>query len=340
MLKPFIIILVATSVLSVQFSYEGSKNSEPRVEENLNSESSSNDQSAGTSPEELQDTSDQEHEEQATTKSEVSSDAETNETTQDETLTTSPDEGDSNNTSKRTFNISESLDKYSIATKTNLTFTPSNATTSNLTEILDERPKRVTPVPTYTFEVDFQDIWIRDCHEGIASGDGEWDIAVYVQGNKLSLTDILPDLWDAYCPASYYVLQFPYTKRLDLIRIDVPATDTLSIFTVGSEVDTCERTDFPNYLPSLEAIVHSDPGIVEQTTEKIQVDLNSRINDEFCINDNDVLGLINKAYSTRQILASRAFMGSGVSQESSTGDFVLRYSIECINPVPCPKYDR
>jgi hypothetical protein len=67
MLKPFIIILVATSVLSVQFSYEGSKNSEPRVEENLNSESSSNDQSAGTSPEELQDTSDQEHEEQATT---------------------------------------------------------------------------------------------------------------------------------------------------------------------------------------------------------------------------------------------------------------------------------
>ena len=96
--------------------------------------------------------------------------------------------------------------------------------------------------PPYKVKVIFDSMTVHNDHEGTLSGDGEYDIAAYVQGIKVGLTDTSgpgAGLWDV---SSGETVTFDLGTE---VTIDIPDIVPLSILTVGSEVDGCDRTVFP-----------------------------------------------------------------------------------------------
>lgn len=92
--------------------------------------------------------------------------------------------------------------------------------------------------------LELEDIRIYNTHEGALSGDGEYDLYIYVHGKLFSLTDLsrksggygLRDV------SKDETVKFaPGTK----ILVDVPVNIRLSVFTVGSEDDGCGKENYP-----------------------------------------------------------------------------------------------
>ncbi len=111
------------------------------------------------------------------------------------------------------------------------------------------------------------------------------------------------------------------------ITVTVPKNLPLSIFTVGSEVDGCDRTSFPESIQSdiVSALSQGVNYLVK--IGDIQDELNSAINWVGCkLNPNDEIGKINKIYESIDF-------GQGThSDKSSSNDFIMKYTITAIPP--------
>jgi hypothetical protein len=181
---------------------------------------------------------------------------------------------------------------------------------------------------TYKIKVTFDSVTVHDDHEGVFSGDGEYDLAVYVQGEKLSLTDAGGSgggLWDV---SSGETVTFPADTA---VSVDVPGNIPLSIFTVGSEVDGCDRTAFPDDIKSIivSIFTHTNPGYWAQGIINIHDYIEGRINWVGCkLNPNDSIGTVNEVYDPT------AYGAGSHEEKSDAGDFTLRYSIAVTPPLP------
>lgn len=222
---------------------------------------------------------------------------------------------------------------------------PAGATSHGTTtgqEIVDpERLPAVTipPLNRYQIRVSFDSLTVHDTHEGIFSGDGEYDLVVYVQGTKISLTDASgpgAGLWDV---SEGETVRFrPGTEH----SVDLPPTTPLVLFTVGSEVDPCGRTDFyASTWKWLFGPAAHGPTLLDNAT-RIQKELNYHSqfgwhesgpkckHDDgihYPLDTNDILGTITKIYEAPAYGA-----GAHTNVRSSTGDFTLRYTITVTPP--------
>ena len=188
--------------------------------------------------------------------------------------------------------------------------------------------------------VTFNSITVHNKHEGAVSGDGEYDLVAYVQGKKVDLTHASGPGAGLNDVSKGETVTF---NRGNVAIQEIPNNIPLSIFTVGSEVDDCGRTPFPdNIQQSLP--IFNDPGL--DWSSKIS-DFQRSVNSgskfgqllsslggkhsdctDFRLrylvinyNLNDVLGTIKEFYDPP---------GYGVGPhevKSSTGDFTLRYTI-------------
>jgi hypothetical protein len=180
----------------------------------------------------------------------------------------------------------------------------------------------------YKITVNFDSVTVHDDHEGVFSGDGEYDLAVYVQGKKISLTDAGGSgggLWDV---SSGETVTFPPGTA---VTVDVPGNLPLSIFTVGSEVDGCDRTAFPDDIKSIivSIFTSTNPADWAQGVMNIHNYLEGRINWVECkLNPNDSIGAINNLYDPT------AYGAGSHEEKSDSGDFTLRYSIDVTPPLP------
>jgi hypothetical protein len=329
---PLMIILLASLVigLGVQYSHSGSKNTELEVQEDSATEESNFEETPGLEQEESPDSARSESKDTAT--------AEKNETS-----TTSPEPGDSKETSKETFNISSGILGQGSTTEGNLTSsTPSNATNKSsfaLSERLGtatKAPFTLTPVP-YKVKVTFDSMNVHHPHEGAFSGDGEFDMVVYVQGLRVKLTEASgpgSGLWDVSLGERVFFDEGT--------EITIETLMPLSIFTAGAEVDSCGRPAFPDnmqyaVLKALQAV-----NALEEI-EAIQDSISQNINGGSCtLNLNDEVGVINQIYEPPGYLAgSHVDKSNGNTHYDSysrrelvapdtDGDFTLRYTISVI----------
>jgi hypothetical protein len=127
-----------------------------------------------------------------------------------------------------------------------------------------------------------------------------------------------------------------------MVSIAISPTTPLVIFTVGSEVDKCGRTDFySSTWKWLFGNAAHGPTLLDNVT-KIQDELNYHsqfgwhesgptckhddgIN--YPLNKNDILGVIKKIYGPPGYGA-----GAHTNVTSSNGDFTLRYTIVATPP--------
>jgi hypothetical protein len=197
----------------------------------------------------------------------------------------------------------------------------------------------LTPSPPYKIKVTFDSMTVHNDHEGALSGDGEYDIAAYVQGIKVGLTDASgpgDGLWDV---SSGETVSFDTGTE---VTVDISDYVPLSVLTVGSEVDGCDRTSFPASIqdPIAELIAKTPVGAIigvtqmATTMEGIQDKINSAISWVGCkLNPNDIVGVINKAYEPTGY-------GAGPQiEKSDKGDFTLRYTISVTAPLS-PQKDK
>jgi hypothetical protein len=184
-----------------------------------------------------------------------------------------------------------------------------------------------TATAPYKIKVTFNSITVHNSHEGALSGDGEYDLNAYVHGKLVKLTDLsrstgAAGLWDV---SSGEMVKFPPGSE---IVIDIDKSLPLTIFTVGSEVDGCDRTSFPADIQSkvVSGIqkVASFVGI-----DGIQDELNKGINWVGCkLNPNDSIGDIAKTYDPT------AYGAGPHADISDKKDFTLRYTINVQPPAP------
>lgn len=115
--------------------------------------------------------------------------------------------------------------------------------------------------PAYRVKTTFYNIKVHNDHDGLARGDGEWDLFAFVQGIKVPLTE-------KSCRTNYITTAGSVPpcglgsieggttahfadlgKPLDSgtsVTVDLPRTVPLSIFTAGIEEDDCGRAEIPD----------------------------------------------------------------------------------------------
>ena len=188
----------------------------------------------------------------------------------------------------------------------------------------------ISDAKTLKVTVKFDSITVHNDHEGFGRGDGEYNLAAYVQGSKVHLTEASEfgicggytapehcdfELWDVDSGQTIYF------KEDTKMTVELPDSVQLSVFTVGNEVDDCFTT------PMLSTVAMKDYLQIENPPP----DLNQRIINfqkkfisyGYCSlgNDNEALGTINEFYDPPNYNS-----GSHVIK-SSSGDFTLRYTI-------------
>ena len=110
------------------------------------------------------------------------------------------------------------------------------------------------PPPTYKVKVTFDTMPVHEDHEGVGSGDGEYDIIAYVQGIKVGLTDASynRDLCAGWwCNTGGALLDVSegetvYFKDATVTVYITLDTVPLLILTVGEELDNCFRLSHPD----------------------------------------------------------------------------------------------
>jgi len=131
-------------------------------------------------------------------------------------------------------------------------------------------------------------------------------------------------LWDV---SSGETVNFPPGSE---ITVDIDKTLPLSIFTVGSEVDGCDRTAFPSDVQGkiVSALEKGVNYLIQLGS--IQDELDKSINWVGCkLNPNDDIGDIIKSYNPTGY-------GAGPhTDKSDRGDFTLRYTIS-VTAAPAP----
>ena len=185
-----------------------------------------------------------------------------------------------------------------------------------------------------TTTVTFNSMTVHNNHEGVFSGDGEYDLAAYVQGRKVDLTAASGPGAGLNDVSNGETVTFkPDTK----ISIGRQATIPISIFTVGSEVDGCGKAAFPDNIQQILPIFDNPQLDWLTPIAKFQADTNidAKRNNRClgnAINENDILGTIREFYDPPGY-------GEGPHEvKSSSGDFTLRYTITltCLAPAGAP----
>lgn len=203
--------------------------------------------------------------------------------------------------------------------------------------------KIITPL-IYKVTVVFDSITVNEDHEGALSGDAEYDLTAYVQGVKVGLTDKSLSTICVGCdpsPGLYDVspgetIGFTPDAR---VTIEIPNTLSLSIFTVGEEVDRCGRGNHPdNEYDQLITILQKPQDTWFDSMKGIQQQINTHGcgfgTNNLLVNDNEVLGTIIKFYNPPGSSYEPIGYGAGAHTDvvSDTGDFILRYTISVTPP--------
>jgi hypothetical protein len=191
-------------------------------------------------------------------------------------------------------------------------------------------PLGTSPIPMDKYRVIFEDIQVRNTKEGALSGDGEYDLSVYILGKLVSLTDLSRSAGGAGLSdvSKYETVKFPKKE----IIVEIPKNIRFSIFTVGSEVDDCGRTAFPPNIQNKILSVfkpwtkHNDVlGVLSDTRalKEIQDEFDKNINSgcSFLKNNNEDLGDIVKVYDP----GDKIFYGLRVLNSE---DFMLRFKFD------------
>jgi hypothetical protein len=182
--------------------------------------------------------------------------------------------------------------------------------------------------------VRFDSITVHNNHEGLGRGDGEYDLAAYVQGYLVKLTTSTNDLWDV-SNGQKINFESGTEYHIPLLGVYVP----LSIFTIGQEVDGCGRYTFPATIRDQSwGIWYKRSSEWHNAIAEVQ-----RIFTPFSkcslADDNEVLGKINQIHDLPALVPEplKGYKESHVIK-SSSGDFTLRYTIS-IAPLPDPDKD-
>jgi Ca2+-binding RTX toxin-like protein len=180
----------------------------------------------------------------------------------------------------------------------------------------------------------FNSITVHNNHEGLFSGDGEYDLAAYVQGRKVDLTAASGPGAGLNDVSNGETVTFKPGTQISIGRQE---TIPISIFTVGTEVDGCGKAAFPDNIQQILPIFDNPQLDWLTPIAKLQADTNNdaKTNNRCLgnlIDENDILGTVREFYDPP---------GYGVGPhevKSSTGDFTLRYTITltCLAPAGAP----
>jgi hypothetical protein len=192
------------------------------------------------------------------------SDSEKSESRDREDGENSENESDEEESSEETTNdtaTNQTIPKLKI--KTSDVF-PTNQTlvqTLNQSGISDGiSPADIGP-PAYRVKTTFYNIRVHNDHDGLTRGNGEWDLAAFVQGIKVPLTEkscrtnyittagSVPPCGLGDIEGGTDAIFADLGKPLDAgtsVTVDLPRTVPLSIFTAGVEEDDCGRAEFPD----------------------------------------------------------------------------------------------
>jgi hypothetical protein len=250
-----------------------------------------------------------------------------------------------NEASKSDVNIYRNTSDFTFDNRTsNITRVQSNVSLENkLPKGITQDNKIDTPsLSAYKVTVVFDSITVHDDHEGLLSGDGEYDLDAYVQGVKISLTD-------ASIPPGVVYTATKSTPPFGLgdisegetvhfnpgteITLYLPVTTPLSIFTRGFELDDCAYKR-PRDEPLKDLLeMFKNPQLDWYTLITQYV---AKENSKRCGFDNydDVLGNIVKFYNPpgRSYEPVGWGAGSHTNVVSDTGDYTLRYTINVTSP--------
>jgi hypothetical protein len=167
----------------------------------------------------------------------------------------------------------------------------------------------------------FNSITVHNKHEGLASGDGEYDLVAYVQGKKIDLTSASGPGSGLMDVSQGETVSF---KQGNVAITEIPNNIPLSIFTVGHELDACPSSfKFPQNIQE-KLPIFFDPGLDwSSAIFKFQHYLNYDL--WVCHsqtgNDDEILGTIKEFYDPPSY-------GVGPHEvKSNNGDFTLRYTI-------------
>lgn len=242
-------------------------------------------------------------------------------------------------------------DLYHGNQSSNLTELEHNATFTTqekLSRGIIPNVKIITP-PLYKVTVVFDSITVNDDHEGVLSGDAEYDLSAYVQEVKVGLTD---KSYPGGAPYAYTgtlppvglgdvsegeTIEFTPEAR---VTVEIPETLPLSIFTIGDEVDHyCRSKHLDNIQDKLITILQKPQDTWFDSVKVIQNNENinsctSGDNKDQLQNPNDILGIITKFYFPPSSSYEPIGYGAGAHTDvfSDTGDFILRYTISVTPP--------
>lgn len=205
----------------------------------------------------------------------------------------------------------------------------------------------------YKVTVTFDSLTVHDNHEGLFSGDGEYNLFAYVQGKKIGLTDAsyTTDLCAGWsCTGAPALLdvregETVYFNPGTEVTVELPRTMPLSIFTAGDEIDDCERQEWID--PDLISLDPQFPGLtLADVFKNPQLDWLSAVRlfiiyaqafaDCISLDSNDPLGNVVKFYNPPGQSYEPIGWGAGshTNVVSDTGDYTLRYTITIAPKVP------
>lgn len=197
----------------------------------------------------------------------------------------------------------------------------------------------------YQVTVVFDSITVHEDHEGLVSGDGEYELHASVQGKVFDLTDASipgdPYHYPGDIPSAGLgdvsegeTVQFLPEAR---VTLDLLETTPLSIFTWGAELDSCGyEKDSPSTLPKALIEIFKNPQLDWLTP--ITQYISSQDSNDCGYDDSEVLGNIVKFYNPPGQSYEPIGYGAGAHTNvvSSKGDYTLRYTIAVTPPPPPP----
>ena len=217
--------------------------------------------------------------------------------------------------------------------------------------------------PAYQVKVTFYWLKAHNDHDGLARGSGEWDMAAFVQGIKVPLTD---KSWTGICGGVMHdtpppcglgdidggetVIFSDQGKPLDAgtsVTLQLPRTVPLSIFTAGIEVDDCGRVVYPDDKEQIKLMqlmrderldwIHPIQNFIGDVAAKDNLYTVSPISDPICgysdlLAGSDKLGNIIRFYEPVDYGKS----DQCIADKSSSGDYTLCYRVTVSPLQSCP----
>ena len=199
----------------------------------------------------------------------------------------------------------------------------------------------ITPLNTYKVTVVFDSITVHDDHEGLLSGDGEYDLSAYVQGIPVDLTGAsIPDapihIYGEIPPVGLGDVSEGETVKFTpeaSVTLELPGTVPLSIFTLGKELDSCGYFDKSFQLPKDIVDLFKNPQLDWYTP--ITQYISERNSGDCGYGDSEVLGNIIRFYNPPGQSYEPIGYGAGshTNVVSDKGDYTLRFTIT-VSPPP------